>query len=130
MRLQKSVYYMTDSELRAYKRRKRRQRIIRNRILTLLITISMIAFLTIFYHSINSSANTGADELKFKYYTQITVSKGETLWSIADSYIDYTMYKNKASYVSEVKSINCLNDCDDIKSGQVLVVPYYSTEFY
>ena len=42
MRLQKSVYYMTDSELRAYKRRKRRQRIIRNRILTLLITISMV----------------------------------------------------------------------------------------
>jgi len=129
MKVQKSVYYMTDSELRAYKRMKRRARIIRNRILAAVFSVCFIALIAVCYFSIKSSANTGDDAISFKYYTEITVSEGESLWSIADEYIDYAQYKNKATYVAEVQQINHLNENCDIRSGQKLVLPYYSSEF-
>ena len=129
MRVQKSVYYMTDSELRAYKRRKRQMRIVRNRLLATLVSICLIAFFAVCYFSIKSSANTGNDDMSFKYYTQITIANGDTLWTIADDYIDYSKYRDKAEYVAEVQSINNLNDTCDIRSGQTLIMPYYSSEF-
>ena len=129
MKVQKSVYYMTDSELREYKRRKRRARIIRNRIFAAVFSVCFIALIAVCYFSIKSSANTGEDEINFKYYTEIIVSEGESLWSIADEYIDYEQYKDKAAYVAEVQQINHLNDKCDIRSDQKLVLPYYSSEF-
>ena len=129
MKAQKSVYYMTDSELRAYKRMKRRARIIRNRIFAAILSVCFIALIAVCYFSIKSSANTWGNEISFKYYTEITVSDGESLWSIADEFIDYEQYKDKAAYVAEVKQINHLNDNCDIRSGQKLVLPYYSSEF-
>ncbi len=129
MRGRKSVYYMTDSELRAYKRRLGRQRAFRNRLFILLMTICLIAVFAGSYYSIKSSAHSSKDDLLFKYYTNVTVQQGETLWNIADEYIDYTQYKDKSSYIAEVKSINHLNDDAEIKAGQSLVLPYYSSEF-
>ena len=47
MRVQKSVYYMTDRELRIYKRQLRRRRQMQRRIVTMLATICVIAFCAI-----------------------------------------------------------------------------------
>ena len=95
MRVQKSVYYMTDRELRIYKRQLRRRRQMQCRIVTMLATICVIAFCAVSYHGIRSLASSGEDQLKFKYYTQVTVAYGETLWDLSDDYIDYDEYKNK-----------------------------------
>ena len=95
MRVQKSVYYMTDRELRIYKRQLRRRRQLQRRIVTMLATICVIAFCAVSYHGIRSLASSGEDQLKFKYYTQVTVAYGETLWDLSDDYIDYDEYKNK-----------------------------------
>ena len=89
MRVQKSVYYMTDRELRIYKRQLRRRRQLQRRIVTMLATICVIAFCAVSYHGIRSLASSGEDQLKFKYYTQVTVAYGETLWDLSDDYIDY-----------------------------------------
>ena len=78
MRVQKSVYYMTDRELRIYKRQLRRRRQLQRRIVTMLATICVIAFCAVSYHGIRSLASSGEDQLKFKYYTQVTVAYGET----------------------------------------------------
>lgn len=129
MRGRESVYYMTDSELRAYKRRMRRQRSLRNRLFTLFMTICLIAVFAVSYCSIKSSASMGRDQLQFKYYTSITVQYGETLWDIADDYIDYNQYKDKSVYIAEVQSINHLDNDTQIRAGQSLIVPYYSSEF-
>ena len=67
--------------------------------------------------------------MNFKYYTSITVSYGESLWDIADEYIDYDEYKDKNAYIAEVCSINHIEAEDSIKAGQDLVVPYYSSDF-
>ena len=129
MRGRESVYYMTDSELRAYKRRMRRQRSLRNRLFTLFMTICLIAVFAVSYCSIKSSASMGRDQLQFKYYTSITIQYGETLWDIADDYIDYNQYKYKSVYIAEVQSINHLDNDTQIRAGQSLIVPYYSSEF-
>lgn len=129
MRVQKSIYDMTDRELRAYKRKLRRQREIIRKCIFVAMTLCLIVVGAISYHSISSSANTGKDEMNFKYYTSIIVAHGETLWDIADEYIDYDEYDNKREYIAEVQNINHLDDEDDIRSGQILIVPYYSNEF-
>lgn len=64
---------------------------------------------------------------KYKYYTSITISYGDTLWSIAEEYMDKDFYTKK-SYIQEVKSINHLHD-DIIKEGKMLIIPYYSSEY-
>lgn len=125
----KSIYYMTDSELRAYKRRKRRQQMLRNRIFSAVVTVCLVLAFAVGYYSIKSSANTGDEQVSFKYYTSVTVEQGDTLWSIADEFIDYNQYKSKAAYIAEVQSINHLDDTADIITGQALIVPYYSYEF-
>lgn len=125
----KNIYEMTDRELRIYKKRLARQIGVRRRCIMILMTICLIFICTVSYHSIKSSANTGNDELNFKYYTSIMVAYGDTLWELADEYIDYNEYKDKEAYIAEVKNINHLDADSDIKAGQYLIVPYYSNEF-
>ena len=129
MRVQKSVYRMTDRELRSYKRQLRRKQQIRRRIFTMIATICVIIFCAVPYQGIRSLASSGDDQLKFKYYTQVTVAYGETLWDLSDDYIDYEEYKDKTAYIEEVQSINHLSEEDSIRAGQTLIVPYYSYDF-
>lgn len=123
---------MTDREYRAYRqyrRKVRRQREILKKCMLTAITVLLILSGTLSYHAIKSSANSGDDEISFKYYKTVTVANGDTVWGIADDYIDYGHYKNKDAYVDEVKGINHLDEDATIKVGQHLVIPYYSNEF-
>ena len=129
MREQKSVYRMTDRELRAYKRQQKRRKQLQRRICTMIATICMIVVCAVSFHGIRSVASNGEDQLKFKYYTQVTVAYGETLWDLSDSYIDYEEYKDKNEYIAEVQSINHLSEENGIRAGQTLIVPYYSYDF-
>lgn len=84
----------------------------------------MILICTVSYGSIRAQANTG-----FKYYTGVTVESGETLWGIADRYIDYDHYEDKDAYIAEIEKINHLDTDGTLWAGQLLVVPYYSAEY-
>lgn len=128
MKTHKRVTLMNDREYRIYKRNIRRHRELKRKLTLFAATLCLIMICAISYHSIKSSATSG-DSMNFKYYTSITVQDGETLWSIADDYIDYSQYKNKNAYIAEVMNINQLADASDIISGQKLTVPYYSSEF-
>ena len=129
MREQKSIYRMTDRELRAYKRQQKRRKQIQRRIYTMIATICMTVVCAVSFHGIRSVASNGENQLKFKYYTQVTVAYGETLWDLSDSYIDYEEYKDKNAYIAEVRSINHLSDENGVRAGQTLIVPYYSYDF-
>lgn len=129
MRVQKNVYRMTDRELRLYKRQLRRKLQIRRRVFTMIATICVIVFCAVSYQGIRSLASSGEEQLKFKYYTQVTVAYGETLWDLSENYIDYEEYKDKNEYIEEVQSINHLAEEDSIRAGQTLIVPYYSYYF-
>lgn len=129
MREQKKIYEMTDRELRAYKRRIRRQRQQRKRWFSLALALCLVMLCVISYHSLTSSAESSGETVALKYYTGITVRSGDSLWNIADEYIDYAQYKDKDAYIEEVCSINSLSDASDLRAGQYLVVPYYSSDF-
>jgi len=126
---QQSIYEMSDRELINYRRRLKHRIILRRRCMLVLMTICLIMMGTVCYHSIKSNATGHNDSVNFKYYTNITVASGETLWEISDRYIDYTQYKNKDAYITEVQHINHLDANSSIKAGQKLIIPYYSNEF-
>ena len=129
MTVQKSIDNRNERAMRNYKRRLRRRRELRRRMILAFMTLFLVMMGTVSYHAIELSASTGQEQLSFKYYTSITVAYGETLWDIADEYIDYNKYKNKNEYIAEVQSINHLKDTDAIRSGQSLIIPYYSSEY-
>lgn len=129
MREQKNLYEMTDRELRAYKRQLRRQRRQRRRIASLLFAVCLIAICVVSYHSLPLNAQNNTETLPLKYYTGVTVESGESLWVLADRFIDYEQYHNKEEYIKEVCSINRLDDASEIRAGQRLIFPYYSDEF-
>ncbi len=62
----------------------------------------------------------GSEEQAEKYYTSITVSYGDTLWDIANEYMndDYT---DAREYVDEIMQINNLAD-EHITAGNKLIV--------
>lgn len=102
----------------------RRSARIRRFALAALATLCGILICTLSYRSIRTSASSG-----FKYYTSVIVESGTTLWKLADDYIDYDYYKDRNSYISEVKSINHLDEEGSITEGQILILPYYSNEY-
>lgn len=79
-------------------------------------------------HYLISNAQTEEERLSIKYYTSVRVSRGETLWSIAEEYSD-EHYDNIGDYIDEVVSINHLKNREYLKDGQYLIIPYYSENY-
>lgn len=119
---------MSDRELRQYGRalrlRRERRRKAAAAFLTALATVCIIVICVISYSTIRSNASSG-----FKYYTQVTVEAGENLWELAEAYIDYNFYKDKNSYIAEVRRINHLDAEGSVTAGQRLILPYYSADY-
>ncbi|MCM1325671.1 MAG: LysM peptidoglycan-binding domain-containing protein [Bacteroidales bacterium] len=128
MRTRKNIADMTDRELRYYKRKLRRQQEIRRKVMMLMISVCLITVCAVSYRSIKTSAGSGGD-MSFKYYTDIAVQSGDTLWDIAGKYMDSDRYKDKNAYISEVCSINHIGEDALLYAGQHITVPYYSSEF-
>ena len=61
-----------------------------------------------------------------KYYTSVEIMPGDTLTSIAKEHMEG--YSSVRSYIEEVKFMNQIQDVNDIKAGQKIHIPYYSTE--
>lgn len=74
--------------------------------------------------NIGSSGRVSASTSNQKYFICIEICEGDTLWSIADTYISEE-YSNVEEYVDEIKELNDLND-NKIYCGATLVVPYYA----
>ena len=72
------------------------------------------------------------DEL-YKYYTNITVRQGDTLWEIAEERLKDEQtasgYKTVHSFVKEIIALNHLKDRNYLMAGQKLIVPYYSSDY-
>ena len=94
-------------------------------ILCMVSTIVLVSFVII-VGSVKGKADT--EECQYKYYTGITVQYGDSLWSIADQYADKEHYDH-LSYIKEVKSINHIQDENEIIAGKLLIVPYYSSQY-
>ena len=77
--------------------------------------------------SINALASSEADIASYnKYYTSIRVESGDTLWTIADEYVE-GFNISKSDYIAEVCQLNQISE-NEIHAGDYIVVPYYSQE--
>ncbi|MCF0130154.1 MAG: LysM peptidoglycan-binding domain-containing protein [Pseudobutyrivibrio sp.] len=99
--------------------------IVRRRKLILFLVIITILFAFILSFKSQVTASNSREE--FKYYTSIQIQSGDSLWSIADTYIS-TDHNNREEYIREVRQINHIGEYEDIHAGEYLVIPYYSYE--
>ncbi|MDE6739732.1 MAG: LysM peptidoglycan-binding domain-containing protein [Lachnospiraceae bacterium] len=125
------VRYMRTEDLRSERRirrnRVRRQREMMKNFLILVMTVCLIVTCSVALSSFRSNAK--ADTVpSYKYYKSIVVSNNDTLWSIAEEYMDGEHYTSINDYIKEVKAMNSLSD-DSIQYGRHLVIPYYDTAF-
>ena len=117
---------------RAQQRKYKRDRIRRTKqiIERVLLTICLIALLAIGSSAILTKATTTeeAKNVYYKYYTQIEIQDGDSLWDLAGKYMENGPYKSRNDYMNEVVEINQLSSTTIIK-GQHLLVPYYESSF-
>lgn len=77
-----------------------------------------------FLSNFDDTGKVSASTSNQKYFICIDIEEGDTLWSIADSYISEE-YSSVDEYVEEVKELNGLSS-DKIFCGATLVVPYFA----
>ena len=91
----------------------------------IILMICFVMFLGVcFFSRFNNTGKVSASTSNQKYFVCIDIEEGDTLWSIADTYISEE-YSSLDEYVEEIMELNALTD-DKIYCGATLVVPYYA----
>ena len=94
----------------------------------LVFTVCLAVTLAVVFGSFLSRAKArGPETAYYKYYTNVEIQPGDTLWTLADGYLEN--YESKELYIDEVIELNSLSDNGRIISGQSLILPYYSQEY-
>ena len=102
----------------------RRKLELRRKMILFLLTFCLVITVSIGISGFLSNAKNPDSRISYKYYTSITVSGDDTLWSIAEKYMDPEHYQSANDYIQEVKNLNHLKN-DVITYGEHLIVPYY-----
>lgn len=111
------------SERRIIRNRVRRQQEIKKHLSMFLVTACLIAVCSFTLSAFRSNAKNDIGVFD-KYYKSIQISNHDTLWSIAEQYMDDTHYDSIQDYISEVRQMNSMEgDC--IRYGEYLIIPYY-----
>ncbi len=118
----------TRSERRIRNNRIRRQREMRKNFILFVMTVALIITCSVSLNGFRSNAKDDSVHTSYKYYKSITIGQDDTLWSIAEQYMDDSHYDSIYDYIKEVKTTNSLTD-DNIFYGEHLVIPYYDDTF-
>lgn len=116
------------SERRIIKNKIRRQREMRKNFLIFVMTVCLIVTFSLTCSAFCANAKEDSDAVSYKYYKSIAINRDDTLWSIAEEYMDEDHYDSAEDYIREVKDMNSLQD-DVIHYGEYLVIPYYTNQF-
>ena len=119
----RSIDYRSERRIRNNRMRRRKE--MHKNILLVIMTLCLVVTFSLSVNSFLSNAKTGNDVVSHKYYKSITISNGDTLWSIAQEYMAEEHYDSINDYIKEVKSLNSLKS-DNISYGASIIVPYYS----
>lgn len=100
-----------------------KRRIQRNRrIASICAMVVMSLSISILFHNFGAQAERPQTH---KYYTEVCVENGDTLWDIAMEHMTEE-YRSVNEYIREIKKINHLGAT--LQYGQILTIPYYSDE--
>lgn len=116
------------SERRILKNRLRRQREMKKNLIIIVMTMCLIVTCSFSINGFRSIARNNSTVVSYKYYKSIAVTSHDTLWSIAEEYMDEEHYDSITDYIEEVKCMNSLTS-DTIHYGEYLIVPYYDNVF-
>lgn len=97
----------------------------RKNFLLSVMTLCLIITTSVAFSSFRSNAKNDPAKETYRYYKSITVSEQDTLWSIAETYMDEMHYDSIQDYISDVMHINNLKN-DSIYADAHLIVPYYA----
>ena len=123
-----SGYYNSGS-LRRLKNRQRRERQLRRRVITALVMLCVIVILSMFViFSFKSDASSDGGHKQYRYYTSVSITRGDSVWSIADEYMDPMHYRDVASFARDIAHVNRISSDAKLMAGTSLIVPYYSDE--
>lgn len=103
---------------------KRTQTVIKCKIA--IITFVLCLFTSVIFSVKNANAgNFKADTNSVKLYKSIMIYSGDTLESIADTYMSVE-YSSVNAYIKEVASMNGISTDASLVPGNHLLIPYYS----
>lgn len=116
--------YKPYKTCRLHKKAVKHQTCLRRRMIILSVAV-IASVLWIFAGSGRVSAHDNhlGTVQKQKCYKSIEIVSGDTLWNIAETYMDDD-YDSVQSYIKELKQINGLHG-DQISEGRYLMVSYY-----
>ncbi len=92
-----------------------------------LFSALLVLFLSFGCFGMWSQAQNKQNTSLYKYYTNVEVQYGDSLWDIASRYCD-SSYEDYDTYIREVMLINRMLE-PNITAGSYLIVPYHSAEF-
>lgn len=122
--------YFNKSEERIRLNKIRREREYRKQVTLLTLALVLLLSVVVFgVTAIHSNAENSDYKVEYKYYKNVVVGYGDSLWNIAQDNISYDHYDNVDEYISEVMNINHISDQNTITSGCTLTVPYYSDTY-
>ena len=110
--------------------RARREKVERQRRTILFTAMALILGVILAFSVHGTSAQaTGTDQASdtYKYYKEVYVESGDTLWSIAEEYTDGSV-SDINECISSMRDINNLHPYETLKAGTYIIVPYYSTQ--
>lgn len=112
-------------ERRARALRKQREK--RKMILLIVLTLVVIFVIGMEFGSMITRAKEPAAPAMYKYYANVEIQDGDTLWDLAGDYMDAAQYEDRMDYINEVMTINGMHDTCLIE-GRKIILPYYSHE--
>lgn len=124
-----SAEAMTREDFRRNRRVKmlKQQKARRKLIFLFFMTLIMMFGIGVGFGTLLTRAEEPEKGLAYKYYANIEIERGDTLWELADTYMDPQHYEDRTHYINEVMNINHMVT-DQLISGQKIIVPYYSSE--
>lgn len=105
------------------KRLARRRAALVRKLIFALVGASIIFFFGICLGTTRAGA---ASKPLYKYYTSVTIEKGDTIWDLADEYI-FGYDIDKRDYVEEICQLNGIPN-GEIHVGDVITMYYYSSD--
>lgn len=111
--------------MHAYMKKNERKRRARMRLMTVITAFSLAIciFMVSGNHMRSHEVQASAVHHQETVYQSIRVNAGDTLWSIADSYMDGSDMDREA-YMKEIKRINHITE-KDLQAGSYIIVPSY-----
>ena len=114
------------SERRIRENRKWRREIVRRQRIALGVVVAVILSAVFFIGaSLMIKAQNNDTVPVVKYYAVVSVHAGDTLESLSKERFAEDNYDSFESYINEILRINHLDNPEDLKAGENVIIPYY-----